>query len=331
MNIYRGREEIVLENILASVSILAVVIGISGLIKPKWTLMWGRKTRKKILFTYLSICLVTLFLLWMTLETKEETIKRTNDVSQEDLFNKQKESTRVIESELDKLAENYVYYQETSKLLLEQTNWINEKVVPYFEDIEGIKDITDKSKHLSKLNMLIKVSGASPIGGFSATISEIIIHIKKLREFLELNKEINSSINKINTLREEYDNTKDIVVLQEINKELTTKYIYLIGDLEKLTNESRDTFDTLATLIYQQQNIKMFASDAIDVVKIWDDSKTDFSEEENTLEQLKENIKNIENAPEEIQNRMKLDYKYILKIQSETEVISAFNEILSKN
>lgn len=320
-----------IENILVIVSILAAVLGISGLIKPKWTLMWGSKTRKKIMFTYLSICLVTLFLLATTIEIKEETIKRKSDISQEDLFNKQKESTRVIESELDKLEENYMYYQETSELLLEQTNWINEKVVPYIEEIEGIKNITDNSKHLSKLNMLIKVSGASPIGGFSSTISEIIIHIKKLHEFLELNKEINNSINKIKTLREEYDKTKDIVVLQEINQELTTNYIYLIGDLEKVTNESKDTFDTFATLIYQQQNFKMFASDAIDVVKIWDDSKKQTSQEENTLEQLEENMKNIENAPEEIQNRMKLDYKYTLKIQSETEVISAFNEILSKN
>jgi hypothetical protein len=292
----------------------------------------GGKTRKKLLFTYLPICLVTLFFLFgTTIETKGGTNKRTNDVSQEELVNKQKESTRVIESELDKLAENYAYYQKTSELLLEQTNWINEKVVPYFEDIEGIKYITDKAKYLSKLNMLKQVSGVSPIGDLSANINEIIIDIEKLHEFLELNKEINSSINKIKTLREEYDKTKDIVVLQKINKELTTNYIFLIGDLEKLTNESLDTFATFATLIYQKQNIKMFASDAIDAVKIWDDSKKQTSEEENTLEQLEENKKDIENAPEEIQNRMKLDYEYILKIQSETEVISVFNEILSKN
>lgn len=311
-------------------SILAIVLGISGLIKPKWTLMWGEKTRKKILFTYLPICLVTLLLLGTTIETKGKTNKLTNEVSQEELFNKQKESIRVIELELDKLAGNYAYYQDTSELLLEQTNWINEKIVPYYEDIEGIKNITDMSKHLSKLDMLKKVSRVSPIGDLSETISEIIINIKKLHEFLELNKAINSSINKIKTLREEYDKTKDIVVLQEINKELTTNYIYLIGDLEKLTNESIDTFDTFSTLIYQQQNIRKVASDAIDKVNIWDNSKRETSEEENTLEQLKENKKNIEKAPEEIENRMKLDYKYILKIQSETEVISAFNEILSK-
>ncbi|NYE08984.1 hypothetical protein F4694_005841 [Bacillus niacini] len=317
--------------LLAIVSTLAIVLGIGGLIKPKWTLMWGEKTRKKILITYLPICLVTLFLLWTTIETKGKTYKRTSDISQEEMFNKQKESIRVIETELDKLAENYVYYQVTSELLLKQTNWINEKVVPYFENIEGIKNITDKAENLSKLSMVKQVSKVSPIGDLSATISETIIYIKKLREFLELNKEINSSINKIKTLHEEYDKTKDIVVLQEINKELTTNYIYLIGDLEKFTNESIDIFDTFATLIYQKQNIKMFASDAIDVVKIWDNSKEQTSEEENTLEQLEENKKDIENAPEEIQNRMKLDYEYILKIQSETEVISAFNEILSKN
>jgi hypothetical protein len=321
----------VIENILAIVSILAIVLGISGLIKPKWTLMWGEKTRKKILFTYLPICLVTLLLLGTTIETKGETNKPTNDVSQEELFDKQKESSRVIESELDKLAENYAYYQDTSELLLQQSNWINEKVVPYFENIEGIKNITDKAEHLSKLSMLKQVSRVSPIGDFSETISEIITNLEKLHEFLELNKEINSSINKIKTLHEKYDKTKDIVVLQEINKELTTNYIYLIGDLEKLTNESIDIFDTFATIIYQQQNIKIFASEAIDAVKIWDNSKNQTSEEENTLEQLEGNIKNIENAPEEIQSRMKLDYEYILKIQSETEVISAFNEILSKN
>ncbi|MCM3118612.1 hypothetical protein M3610_25845 [Neobacillus sp. MER 74] len=146
-----------------------------------------------------------------------------------------------------------------------------------------------------------------------------------------LNKKINHSINKIKSLREEYDQTKDIGVLQKIDKELTTNYIYLIWDLEKLTNESIDTFDTCATLIYQKQNIKMFASKGIDKVKIWDNSKKENSEEEIILEQLEENKKNIEKSPKEIQNRMKLDYEYILKIQSETEVISTFNEILSKN
>ncbi|WP_419887612.1 hypothetical protein ACN6MT_19485 [Neobacillus niacini] len=317
--------------ILAIVSILSFVLGISGLIKPKWTLMWGEKTRKKILFTYLPICLVTLFLLGTTIEAKGETNKRTNDVSQEELLNKKKESIRDLELELDKLAKNYEYYQVTSELLLEQTNWFNEKLDPYFEDIEAIKNITDKAKYLSKLEMVKKVSEVSPIGDLSATISEIITNIKELNEFLELSKKLNSSINKIITLRDEYDKTKNIVVLHEINKELTTNYIYLIGDLEKLTNESIDTFDTFATLIYQKQNIKMVVSDAIDVVKIWDNSEKQASEEENTLEQLKENKKNIENAPEEIQKRMKLDYEYILKIQSEIEVIIAFNEILSKN
>jgi hypothetical protein len=75
----------------------------------------------------------------------------------------------------------------------------------------------------------------------------------------------------------------------------------------------------------------MFASGAIDKVKIWNNSKKETSEEEIILEQLEENKINIEKAPKEIQNKMKLDYEYILKIQSETEVISAFNEILSKN
>jgi hypothetical protein len=220
----------VIINILAIVSILAIVLGISGLIKPKWTLMWGEKTRKKILFTYLPICLVTLLLLGTTIETKGKT---TNEISQEELFNKQKESFIVIESEFDKLEGNYAYYQDTSELLLEQTNWINDKIVPYYEEIEGIKNITDYAEHLSKLEMIKKVSKVSPVGDFSETISEIIINIEKLHEFLELNKKINHSINKINNLREKYDKTKDIEVLQDINKELTTKYIYLIGDLEK--------------------------------------------------------------------------------------------------
>lgn len=318
-------------------STLVIVLGIRGLINTKWTLMWGEITRKKILFTYLPICLVPLLLLWTTSEPKEETNKQTSYVSQEELFNKQKESIKVIESELDKLEENFTYYRDTSELLLKQTNWINEKVVPYIEEIEGIKNVTDQALHLSKLDkldkvdMLKQVSKVTPIGDISATISEIIINIKELHDFLELNKEINSSINKIKTLCEEYDKTKDLVVLQEINKELTTNYIYLIGELEEITNESIDTFDTFATLIYQQQNIKNLASDAIDVVNVWDNSKKQTSEEDNTLKQLEENKKNIGNAPKEIQKRMKLDYEFILKIQSETEVISAFNEVLSKN
>jgi len=312
-------------------SISAIVLGIIGLIKPKWTLMWGEKTRKKILFTYLPICLVTSLLLGTTNETKGKTVKRTNEVSQEELLKKQKESIRVLESELDKLTVNFEYYQNTSELLLKQTNWINEKIVPYSQDIDRIKKITDMTKQLSKLDMLKEVSKVGPVGDFSETISEIIINIKKLDEFLDLNKKINHSINKIKSLREEYDQTKDIGVLQKIDKELTTNYIYLIWDLEKLTNESIDTFDTCATLIYQKQNIKMFASKGIDKVKIWDNSKKENSEEEIILEQLEENKKNIEKSPKEIQNRMKLDYEYILKIQSETEVISTFNEILSKN
>jgi hypothetical protein len=318
----------------------------------------GEKTLKKILLRYLPIFLVILLLLVTTIETKGKTNKRTNEVSQEELLKKQKESIRVLESELDKLAVNFEYYQNTSRLLLKQTNWINEKVVPYYEDIERIKNITDMTKHLSKLDMtkpsskqamtkpsskqamtkplskldiLKKVSKVSPVGEFSETISEILINLEKLHEFLELNNKINNSINKINNLREKYEKTKDIEVLQDINKELTTKYIYLIGDLEKLTNESIDTFDTCATLIYQKQNIKMIASDAIDKVKIWDNSKKETSEEEIILEQLEANKKNIEKAPKEIQNKMKLDYEYILKIQSETEVISVFNEILTKN
>ncbi|MEH6956579.1 hypothetical protein [Neobacillus drentensis] len=304
---------------------------------------------KKILLRYLPIFLVILLLLVRTIETKGKTNKRTNEVSQEELLKKQKESIRVLESELDKLAVNFEYYQNTSGLLLKQTNWINEKVVPYYEDIERFKNITDMTKHLSmldmtkpsskqditkplsKLDILKKVSKVSPVGEFSETISEIIINLEKLHEFLELNKKINNSINKINNLREKYEKTNDIEVLQDINKELTTKYIYLIRDLEKLTNESIDTFDTCATLIYQKQNIKMIASDAIDKVKIWDNSKKETSEEEIILEKLEENKKNIEKAPKEIQNKMKLDYEYILKIQSETEVISVFNEILTKN
>ena len=317
---------------------LAIVLYINSLIKPNWTLMWGEKTRKKILFAFLPICLVPFFLLWTTNETTKVTIKRTNDVSQEELVNKQKESFRVVESELDKLAGNYDYYQKTSELLLAQTNWINENVVPLIDDIEGIKNYTDKVAHLSRLDKIEKldkldivknVSKVTPLGDISAYISEIIVNVKELHEFLELNKKINSSINKIKTLREQYDKTKDLVVLQEINKELTTNYINLIRDLEKSTNESIDTFDTLATFFYQQQNIKTFASDAIDAVKIGDNSKKQTSKEEKTLEKLEGDMRKIENAPEEIQHKMKLDYEYILKIQSETEVISTLNEILS--
>jgi hypothetical protein len=47
--------------------------------------MWGLKSRKKVLITYILICLITLLLLGTTIEAKE----RTNDISQE-LVNKKK-------------------------------------------------------------------------------------------------------------------------------------------------------------------------------------------------------------------------------------------------
>jgi hypothetical protein len=127
-------------------------------------------------------------------------------------------------------------------------------------------------------------------------------------------------------LRAEFDETKDIDVLREINIELTNNYIYLINDLEKGINDSIGTYDKFATVFYQLQNIKQLTSDAIDTIKIWEDSKKQDSE--NTLKQLETNVKNIENAPKEIQNKKKLDYQHIMNIKSEIQLISTINEIL---
>ncbi|MDQ0252845.1 hypothetical protein J2S74_000217 [Evansella vedderi] len=317
--------------LLGILSSLFIVVTIIGLFQPNWVFPWGERTRKQALFTYLPLTLMTLILFGMIGKAEAEIDMEAK------IRHLQGESLQGIELTLEQLDTNFAYYEETSKLLNDQFDWLRETVLPYYETVEGIVDITDYTRHLNKFQWLQSIHEASQFGNFtstigissrilSATLGEVAIHMRNLNTFTDLDEEISTSISKLKALHEEYKETKELDVLVQIDRELNTTYFPLIKELESFIQESIITFHTLATFFYQQQNIKMFASDALDAFMFWKEQEDDIDADQR-LTELAENLALIENAPEEFRSRIQLDTESIMSIHSHLAVIQALEEL----
>jgi hypothetical protein len=317
--------------IFLSLLLLCVALfGVIGLIIPKWAIIWGGKTRKKILLTYIPISFV--ILIGIVMVSKES-------IAAEKVTKARQQSVQEIETALDQLEENLQFYQETSQLLHEQQQGVN-GLLPFNDGLEKLTSVADKTKHITKIKPLQQVASvskiATPIGAVSsaasATLWNVAGHLETIQQYEELDKKLTASIQKINALHKQYNETKDLKLMEQIHEELTSNYIYLLVDLKDYTNESIDTFNKLALILYQGQNIKMNLSEGIGKITFWKETdEEDKKEQKKTLKQLDDNMKRIKLIPTEITNRYKEDNTTVIKIESELRVIQTLDRMLSDN
>jgi hypothetical protein len=317
--------------IFLSLLLLCVALfGVIGLIIPKWAIIWGGKTRKKILLTYIPISFV--ILIGIVMVSKES-------IAAEKVTKARQQSVQEIETALDQLEENLQFYQETSQLLHEQQQGVN-GLLPFNDGLEKLTSVADKTKHITKIKPIQQVASvskiATPIGAVSsaasATLGNVAGHLETIQQYEELDKKLTASIQKINALHKQYNETKDLKLMEQIHEELTSNYIYLLVDLKDYTNESIDTFNKLALILYQGQNIKMNVSEGIGKITFWKETdEEDKKEQKKTLKQLDDNMKRIKLIPTEITNRYKEDNATVIKIESELRVIQTLDRMLSDN
>lgn len=243
------------------------------------------------------------------------------------------DSIQAVEAEIPNIIGDLEEYNQDIELISKNVNLLKENLMPIKETINQFNTAISV---ITGVNNFVDVPFVSKMENELAfaqnRLEEIDTILLQMENLTVIQKEMNDSHQKLNSLYEEYQKEKSAEKLLQIEEELNSNLIYQIEELRNITVEANEVFELSSGILTTVNNAKSFFSSAqekggvaLDAIQFWKDNKEDTEIKTNISEDLKKDLKaskeEIQNLPNDLALKSKESIASINKVQKELQTL----------